>query len=92
MFWIMGGEDIFIGLATLTGWPVLQWWASQLQHVAWHGFHFFDMIFPLFLFIAGVSFPFSLAKRMANNQSRKSHVQTCNNAGIGTVTTGYSLQ
>ncbi len=72
MFWIMGGDGIFIGLATLTGWPVLQWWANQLHHVPWHGFHFFDMIFPLFLFIAGVSFPFSLAKRVANNQSRKS--------------------
>src|SRR5450759_2951620 len=72
MFWIMGGEGIFIGLATLTGWPILQWWANQQHHVAWHGFHFEDMIFPLFLFIAGVSFPFSLAKRVANNESRKS--------------------
>jgi len=72
MFWIIGGEGIFIGLATLTGWPVLQWWAGQLHHTAWHGFSFYDMIFPLFLFIAGVSFPFSFAKRMANNQSRKS--------------------
>jgi hypothetical protein len=24
MFWIMGGEGIFIGLASLTGWPVLK--------------------------------------------------------------------
>jgi predicted acyltransferase len=72
MFWIMGGESIFIGLATLTGWPVLQWWAGQLKHVPWHGFHFYDMIFPLFLFIAGISFPFSLAKRTAMNESRLS--------------------
>jgi predicted acyltransferase len=72
MFWIMGGEAIFAGLATLTGWPVFQWWAGQLEHVPWHGFHFYDMIFPLFLFIAGISFPFSLAKRTANNDSRKS--------------------
>lgn len=72
MFWIMGGEGIFIGLATLTGWPVLQWWANQLHHVAWYGFHFYDMIFPLFLFIAGISFPFSLAKRISMNDSRKS--------------------
>jgi predicted acyltransferase len=72
MFWIMGGEAIFAGLATLTGWPVLQWWAEQLEHVPWHGFHFYDMIFPLFLFIAGISFPFSLAKRIARNDSRMS--------------------
>ena len=72
MFWIMGGEGIFVGLATLTGWPVFTWWAGQLHHVPWNGFHFYDMIFPLFLFIAGISFPFSLAKRTANNDSRKS--------------------
>ena len=72
MFWIMGGEAIFAGLATLTGWPVLKWWATQLNHVAWHGFHFYDMIFPLFLFIAGISFPFSMAKRAAMNESRGS--------------------
>jgi len=72
MFWIMGGEAIFAGLASLTGWPVLKWWAVQLEHVPWHGFHFYDMIFPLFLFIAGISFPFSLAKRAASNESRQS--------------------
>lgn len=72
MFWIMGGEGIFTGLAAITGWPVLQWWATQLDHVPWHGFVFYDMIFPLFLFIAGISFPFSLSKRIANNDSRRS--------------------
>jgi predicted acyltransferase len=72
MFWIIGGEGIFIGLATLTGWPVFEWMAKQLDHVPWHGFVFYDMIFPLFLFIAGISFPFSLAKRIANNDNRQS--------------------
>lgn len=72
MFWIMGGEGIFVALATLTGWPILEWWSGQLHHVEWHGFVFYDMIFPLFLFIAGISFPFSMAKRTAGNESRKS--------------------
>ena len=72
MFWIIGGGAIFIGLAKLTDWPVVQWWADQQEHVPWHGFHFEDMIFPLFLFIAGISFPFSVAKRLSRNDSRKS--------------------
>ena len=72
MFWIIGGDAIFTGLASLTGWSFFKWWAIQLGHAEWHGFHFFDMIFPLFLFIAGISFPFSLAKRTALNDSRKS--------------------
>ena len=72
MFWIMGGEGIFVGLASLTGWPIFKWWAEQLEHVPWHGFHFYDMIFPLFLFVAGISFAFSLAKRTTMNDSRSS--------------------
>lgn len=70
MFWISGGKGIFIALASVTGWPFLNWWASQLEHAQWHGFLFFDMIFPLFLFIAGISFPFSLMKRISIGQSR----------------------
>lgn len=36
--------------------------AKQFVHPAWFGFTFYDCIFPLFLFLAGVSIPFSLAK------------------------------
>jgi predicted acyltransferase len=63
MLWIVGGDSLVVTLAALTGWPCMQWAAGQMDHVEWHGFHFFDMIFPLFLFIAGVSLPFSFARR-----------------------------
>jgi len=72
MFWIMGGEGIFIALASITGWPVFKWCAEQLEHVPWNGFHFYDMIFPLFLFIAGISFPFSLLRRLERNENTAS--------------------
>ncbi len=36
--------------------------ADQLEHAEWQGFHFYDMIFPLFVFIMGVSIVFSLTK------------------------------
>ena len=72
MFWIMGAEEVFILLGSLTGVPILQWWANQMTHVEWHGFHAYDMIFPLFLFIAGVSFPFSAKKRLSIDGGRKS--------------------
>jgi predicted acyltransferase len=71
MFWIIGGGGIFVALADLTGWPVLVWWKTQLAHVAWHGFRFEDMIFPLFLFIAGISFPLSMASRYQGLENRK---------------------
>jgi len=70
MFWIMGGDTIFVVLAAFTGWPLLTWWSGQLEHVPWHGFQFMDLIFPLFLFIAGVSFPFSVARRFQGQTQR----------------------
>lgn len=69
MFWIAGGEYLMVSLAALTGWPFFQWAASQMEHVEWEGFRFYDMIFPLFLFIAGVSMPFSIVKRKQRGES-----------------------
>ena len=63
MFWIMSGEQIFHALANATGWGPFVWVSNQLHHTVWNGFTFYDMIFPLFLFIAGVSMPFSFDGR-----------------------------
>jgi predicted acyltransferase len=70
MFWIIGGGALFEALAKLTNWSALNWWAEQLQHVYWEGFNFEDLIFAMFLFIAGVSIPFSINKRLQLGQSR----------------------
>lgn len=62
MFFIVGGESIILALAALfPGSAFMQALAVQMEHVEWHGFHFMDLIFPLFLFISGVTFPLSLA-------------------------------
>ncbi len=37
----------------------------QLEHVEWAGFRFYDLIFPLFLFISGVSMAMALPARVA---------------------------
>jgi predicted acyltransferase len=42
--------------------PSTRFLSSQLEHVEWEGFHFYDLIFPLFVFLAGVSLVFSLTK------------------------------
>lgn len=63
MFFIMGGGSLFIALATWFPIPFFQAIAGQMHHVPWDGFTFEDMIFPLFLYIAGISFPFSLDKQ-----------------------------
>jgi len=62
MFWIAGGEDIVKAWATWTSWPVKDEIIQQFEHVEWEGFRFYDLIFPLFLFLVGVVLPFSLSK------------------------------
>jgi predicted acyltransferase len=62
MFWITGGEGIFLAIFKLFGGKVEQWLAPQLEHAEWQGFYFYDLIFPLFVFIVGMSVVFSLQK------------------------------
>lgn len=38
--------------------------SNQLHHSPWNGFTFYDLIFPLFIFIAGVSMPFSFSHQL----------------------------
>jgi len=70
MLWIMGAAGIVTSLHDLTGGNALGWLSEQMEHVPWSGFHMMDLVFPLFLFISGVSFPFSLAKRTAANEPK----------------------
>ncbi len=52
MFWIMGAAGVFARQAKITGSPFCGGIATQLTHPAWDGFRMFDLIFPLFLFMA----------------------------------------
>jgi predicted acyltransferase len=60
MLWIMGGEQIIHALKDYTGWGIFVWLSNQLTHVEWNGFHFYDLVFPLFLFLSGTAMPYSI--------------------------------
>jgi predicted acyltransferase len=69
MFWIIGAEELVSALDKMAhpngggaGFSIIGFLAQQLDHCAWAGFHFEDMIFPLFVFMVGVSLVFSLTK------------------------------
>ena len=68
MLCIMGGSSLVVALCALFGAKDC-WLAEQMTHVAWHGFRHHDTIFPLFLFLAGVSWPYSLAGQRARGKS-----------------------
>ena len=64
MFFIVGMEEVFEALSEMFSMtPSLN---DRLQHAPWAGFHFYDLIFPLFAFIVGVSLVFSLSKSISN--------------------------
>lgn len=69
MFFIMGGAPLLAALAIWMPCPFTEELARQMDHVEWHGLVHHDTIFPLFLFVAGISFPFSLAKQRESGRS-----------------------
>jgi predicted acyltransferase len=69
MFWIMGADEILHSLRDTTHsafWTVL---GNQFEHPLWNGFHCYDLIFPLFLFMAGVSTPFSVGRELEKGKT-----------------------
>ena len=64
MLFIMGLSPLIVSICALFPGGGECWLAETMGHARWDGFTHHDTIFPLFLFIAGVSFPFSLARQL----------------------------
>lgn len=79
MFWIMGGEAFLGALVALFG---VTGFGPAFDHVPWHGLHFMDCVFPTFLFLAGVSFPFSAAASAARGLSPRAIALRCLRRGL----------
>src|SRR5947208_3624187 len=62
MFWIIGADALVRALDRMSQTTVTEKIATQLKHADWEGFRFYDLIFPLFVFLMGVSLVFSLTK------------------------------
>ncbi|MBM4001951.1 MAG: DUF5009 domain-containing protein [Planctomycetes bacterium] len=67
MFWIMGGD--LLAKAVLAKAESIEGARSfsenlalQFDHEPWEGFRFYDLIYPLFLFLVGCVIPYSLSK------------------------------
>ena len=79
MFWILGADSLVYALNKMAQGKnaavasVAGFFADQLDHVDWVGFHFYDLIFPLFVFIVGVSIVFSLSKTVEREGKVAAH-------------------
>jgi predicted acyltransferase len=69
MFWIMGADQLCQVLGRWMDGTIGKHLDEQMDHVAWEGFRFYDLIFALFIFIVGVVLPYSLGKMRERGES-----------------------
>src|SRR5216684_7808556 len=62
MFWIVGGTALVTGLQKLNPNPAINGLVYELSHTDWQGLRFYDLIWPSFMLMTGMSLPFSYAK------------------------------
>ena len=77
MLMIMGFGPLVVSFCALLGFGSDCALARQFEHVEWDGLRFEDTIFPLFLFLAGASWPFSHAGQVARGLSRRAMALRC---------------
>jgi predicted acyltransferase len=73
MLWILGGEFFVESLDKAEGHGIFAPLARQLEHKAWEGFAFYDLIFPLFVFMVGISIVFSIGKIIREEGKAAAH-------------------
>jgi len=71
MLWIMGADELAHELAKVWNNGFFNGLAAQMDHAQWNGFTAYDLIFPLFLFIAGVATPYSVGRELEKGTPRK---------------------
>src|SRR5882757_4198546 len=71
MFWIMGLGPLIQDMTKDSSSPFWRAFSDQFEHPVWNGFTFWDLIFPLFMFMAGVSTPYSVGRELEKGKSRQ---------------------
>ncbi len=62
MFFLTGGLALVTALMrTFHGGRLPEWWARHARHADWIGFHAWDLVMPLFIFIVGAAMPYAFA-------------------------------
>jgi len=75
MFWLIGGTGLGLAVVKLFSPGVQEMLLPQFEHCKWQGFHFYDLIFPLFEFVMGMSIVFSLSKIIGSGDRKKAYMR-----------------
>ena len=96
MFWITGGTAMLLGLGKVIQRPFFDKFLEQFEHVPWRGLHFYDLIWPLFMFIMGAAIPLGVVNRRARGEGDRTLLlhavwRAVVMFALGTVTQGNLL-
>jgi predicted acyltransferase len=81
IFWILGGDGVAWSLQQMSAGkgPLISaagnFIGTQFEHVAWEGFRFYDFIFPLFIYVTGISIVLSLGRLVEREGKTKAHLR-----------------
>ena len=67
-------RGIMIALMVIISNPGGGTYFPAFQHADWNGWTVADLVFPFFVFIVGVSIPYSFASRLARGDSKEKSV------------------
>src|SRR5512138_1408972 len=79
MFWIVGGKSLLMALRSFET-PVAAGLAYQLNHSEWEGLRFYDVIWPAFMLMVGMSIPFAYARRRQFQSERQMRIKALKRA------------
>ena len=89
MLWIMGFSGLVINVCAAFGYGPETVIAAQMEHLHWAGLHFIDFIFPTFIFIAGISFPYSIAKQRERGMTSARSLRKIGRRAVALVLLGF---
>src|SRR5262245_23192342 len=95
IFWIIGGDGAVLAIDRMLNnkGPTLGaiggFLRTQMSHVPWEGLSFYDFVFPLFLFVTGVSIVLALPGLVESEGKAKAHWRVLRRAlilyGLGLI-------
>jgi predicted acyltransferase len=65
MFWILGADQLVRSFQRVYDCPLTALLKEQMEHVEFSGLHFYDLIYPLFVFMVGMSISYSVPRMVA---------------------------
>src|SRR3954470_9056241 len=88
IFWIIGGDGLAWSLKDMsdgrdTLWAsVAGFFSDQFMHVPWEGLSFYDLIFPMLVFVTGISIVFSLTRLVDTEGIGRAHLRVMRRATL----------